>query len=366
VFLHDRQDRTTRRVSVDEAGMEGPFESNNAMISGDGRVVAFTTFNALVAQDPSSGTSDIYTWDRVAEQLALVSVGDDESIGNSSSSGPSLSADGTVVAFTSQASNLVASDPNGIVQDCFVRDLAAGTTAMVSVGMAGAGASQRCDFPFLSASGRYIAFASAAGNLVAGDTNNNVDIFVHDRMTGTTERVSLSSVGAQLIGTSARPSISADGLVVSYTYIGVDIVPGLPFPSNYAVVLDRTMASLRLASRTSRGQPLNTSGAFDSMVSADGRYVAFRSNANNGGLTYPIDRAVQNVYVYDRAADFALPVLNVSGVNDSGPPHLSADGSLVSFWAFASNLSPEDGNGEIADAFVVGVDRDTVFNNGME
>src|SRR5713226_470159 len=137
-----------------------------------------------------------------AQTTERVSVASGGTEGNAASLGSALSADGRFVAFDSAATDLVAGDTNG-VSDVFAHDRQTGATERVSVASGGAqgdGSSGLIGFAFppaLSADGRFIAFVSFATNLVAGDTNGATDVFVHDRLTGMTERVSVASDGTQ-------------------------------------------------------------------------------------------------------------------------------------------------------------------------
>jgi len=144
-----------------------------------------------------------------------VSVASDGTQASSGSSRPSISADGRYVAFASDASNLVSGDTNG-QKDIFVFDRHTGQTTRVSMASDGTQANSISDWPSISADGRYVAFSSFASNLVLGDTNGRGDIFVHDRLTGETTRVSVASDGTQANGTSSWPSISADGRYVAF------------------------------------------------------------------------------------------------------------------------------------------------------
>jgi Tol biopolymer transport system component len=136
-----------------------------------------------------------------------------------------LSAHGRYVAFGSYASDLVPGDTNGEV-DVFVRDRVAGTTQRVSVSNTGTQGNARSDMPALSARGRYVAFHSPASNLVLEDTNDSWDVFVRDRVAGTTQRVSISDNGAQADGTSTLPALSAHGRYVALTSNAPNLVPG--------------------------------------------------------------------------------------------------------------------------------------------
>ena len=254
IFVRDRQTSTTTRVSVDSGGAEGSGDSNSPSISGDGRHVAFeSNANDLVAVDINP-LSDLFVRDLLGVTTTLVSV---DSAGNqdpipSSSSSPSLSSNGRYVAFQSDA-DLVVTDTNGLT-DIYVHDRDADgdgiydeagaiSTVRVSVRSDGTEADQASAAPSISADGRYVAFESLSTNLVAGDTNGKVDIFVHDRDAdgnGTydepgaisTVRVSVDLAGVQGNGDSNSPSISADGSSVTFQSDADNLVVGdtLGFP----------------------------------------------------------------------------------------------------------------------------------------
>src|SRR5438132_6140403 len=164
---------------------------------------------------------------QTTERVSVASDGTTE--GNDASLGSALSADGRFVAFDSAATDLVAGDTN-LVSDVFVHDRQTGTTERVSVasdGAQGNGSSGLLSFAFspaLSADGRFVAFVSFATNLVAGDTNGATDVFVHDRQTGTTERVSVASDGTQGNAASTGAALSADGRFVAFHSTATNLV----------------------------------------------------------------------------------------------------------------------------------------------
>src|SRR5437762_758323 len=217
--------QTTVRVSVASDGTEGNDVSLGSALSADGRFVAFDSAATDLVAGDTNGVSDVFVHDRQTGTTERVSVASGGAQGNGSSGligfafPPALSADGRFVAFVSAATDLVAGDTNG-VSDVFVHDRQTGTTERVSVASGGAqGNGNSGGFfavPALSAAGRFVAFQSAATNLVAGDTNGTTDVFVHDRQTCTTERMSVASGGAQGNGVSAGPALSADGRVVAF------------------------------------------------------------------------------------------------------------------------------------------------------
>jgi Tol biopolymer transport system component len=154
-----------------------------------------------------------------------VSLGPGGVQGNSISGSPAISAGGRFVAFDSHATNLVPGDTNDF-GDIFVRDRQTGTTQRVSVGRNGAQGNDHSLVSVISADGRFVFFTSDASNLVPGDTNGTSDVFVRDRRTRTTERVSVGPGGAQGNGDSALPALSADGRFVAFGSSATNLVPG--------------------------------------------------------------------------------------------------------------------------------------------
>src|SRR5262249_47420017 len=154
-----------------------------------------------------------------------VSVSSGSSQGNGNSINPAISADGRFVAFESVATNLVPGDTNNR-SDVFVRDRLNGTTERVSVATGGTQGSLARSNPAISAAGRFVAFTSLAPDLVANDTNAVQDIFVRDRLNGTTERVSVATGGVQSNGSSDVAAISADGLFVAFQSLATNLAPG--------------------------------------------------------------------------------------------------------------------------------------------
>ena len=168
-----------RRVSVDSRERQGNGNSLGPVLSGDGRFVAFRSNASNLVPNDRNRAQDVFVRDRRTGRTTRVSVAEDGSEGNGRSGGAAISADGRVVAFWSEASNLAADDTNDR-RDMFVRNRAAGTTALVSISSAGAHANGPSRAPALSANGRFVAFRSDASNLVSDDTNGTGDIFVHD------------------------------------------------------------------------------------------------------------------------------------------------------------------------------------------
>jgi Tol biopolymer transport system component len=227
IFLHDRQTLgSTTRVSIDSGGNEQSGNSFAPSISGDGRYVAFESNADLVGGDANAFT-DIFIRDLSMGTTTLVSVDSVEFQPEGPSYRPSISADGRYVAFESEA-DLVPGDTS--LFDIFIRDLSMGTTTLVSVDSSAIPiqGNDNSYSPSISGDGRYVAFESLASNLVAGDTNSKLDIFVHDRQTGTTERVSVDSSAIPIQGNddSSSPSISGDGRYVAFESLSSNLVTG--------------------------------------------------------------------------------------------------------------------------------------------
>jgi Tol biopolymer transport system component len=298
VFVRDRAAQVTRRVSVGPGGQQADDESFLPTISASGRFVAFESFATnLVARD-RNGTYDVFVRDRMAEVTRRVSVGPGGQEGNRGSRDPAISADGRFVAFDSYAWDFVAGDTNG-KQDVFVRDRKAQLTRRVSVGAGGQQANRRSYCMAISASGRFVLFASNATNLVAGDTNGEYDVFVRDRKAQLTRRVSVGAGGQQANDFSFDSAISTDGRFVVFVSSASNLVAGDTNGKQDVFVRDRVAQVTRRVSVGPGGQQAN--GLSDDVaISAGGRFVAFVSDASN--LVAGDTNHTTDVFVRDRVA----------------------------------------------------------------
>ena len=343
VFVRDPRTGRTERVSDGVDGLAADGDSRNPTLSGDGLVVAFESAASNLVGGDTNGTSDVFVHDRVSGRTTRVSVDSGGAQGNEGSFTPSISADGRYVAFASEATGLVPGDHNR-AEDVFVHDRKTGRTTVMSVasdGQPGNGASYS---PSISADGRYVAFASEATNLVRGDTNGATDIFVHDRGTGRTSRVSVASDGAQLGGDAFTPSISGDGRFVAFTTDAGNVVAGDDNRASDVFVHDGQTGRTVLVSVASHGHP-SARGSFAPCLSADGRTVAF---VTDGPLVADDTNNSEDVYVADLATGGLRRVSVASdGTEGDGPslgPALSGDGTAVAFESLASNLVVADSN----------------------
>jgi Tol biopolymer transport system component len=269
----------TTRVSLGPYGAQGNGNSFEPAISADGRFVAFASDASTLVAGDTNAASDIFVRDRQTATTTRVSVGADGAQGDRSSSEPAISADGRFVAFASEASNLVPGDTND-AQDVFVRDRQTAKTTRVSVGAHRTQSNAESFGPAISANGRHVAFSSEASNLVPGDTNRASDVFVHDRQTTTTTRVSFGDYRTQGNDRSTEPAISADGRYVAFSSGASNLVPGDTNDAQDVFVRDRWTAKTTRVSLGDYGRQGNAE-SFGPAISANGRYVAFFSDATN-------------------------------------------------------------------------------------
>lgn len=346
---------TTDRISVGGGG-QGDNRSETPSISADGRFVAFSSEAGNLVPDDTNKVSDIFVHDRQTGQTSRVSVGPLGLQGNGHSFSPSISADGRYVAFESDADNFVPDDTNGACGVCgtdiFVHDRQTRQTSRVSVGPNGQQAKGYSEYPSISADGRYVAFSSWATNLVPDDTNPYADIFVHDRQTGATSRVSVGPHGLQASDQSAHPSISADGRFVAFESYARNLVPNDTNNRLDVFVHDRQTGQTSLVSVNSDGTAGNDT-SYNSSISADGRYVAFASEADN---LVPSDTNISmDVFVHDLQTKKTIRVSvdgnGGQGYDWSGGPAISPDGRFVAFESWAEQLVPGDTN-KRGDVFV--------------
>jgi Tol biopolymer transport system component len=341
----------TNRVSVASDGMQGDDNSQSPSISADGRYVAFNSAARNLASCDTRYAPKVFVHDRQTGQISCVANTAGGTPGNGSSQNPSISADGRFVAFISDASNLVSGDTNG-ESDIFVHDQQTGQTNRVSVASEGTEGNFLSAAPSISADGRYVAFTSYATNLVSNDTNGWGDIFVHDRQTGQTSRVSVASDGTQGNVDSRFPAISADGRYVAFASNSNNLVSGDTNNLEDVFVHDRQTGQTSRVSVASDGTQGNE-GSFNISISADGRYVAFSSNASN--LISGDTNAVSDLFLHDRQTGQTSRVSVASdgtqGNDHSSWPSISANGRYLAFASDASNLVSDDTNG-FQDVFV--------------
>ena len=330
VFVHDRLAGDTTRVSVGPAGVEGQGISWLPSISGDGRYVAFSSSASNLVPGDTNDAYDVFVHDMQSGETTRASVQADGTQLVGSSHSPVINADGTVVAFA------VAGESGGVS----VKDRTTGQLEFVGSG----------SNPAISGDGRVVAYVDSS-LATPGDTNNAADVMTYDGDTGVTSRVSVTSGGGQANGSSYYPSLSGNGRYVSFASEATNLVPGDTNGAFDVFVHDRVTVQTERVSTRSGGQQ-SDDVSFWPALSADGRYVAFHSGATN---LVPGDSNGQwDVFVHDRVAGTtSLESRSSNGLGNghSELPTLSDDGRVVAFYSQASNLVDDDSN-NFVDVFV--------------
>ncbi|MFO7948184.1 MAG: hypothetical protein R6V19_15380, partial [Armatimonadota bacterium] len=359
IYRHDVVTGETICVSLAAGGGAADLESHAPAISADGQYVAFDSPASNLVAGDTNGVSDIFVHNCIAGETTRITMAPDGSEANGHSFGPAISDDGRFVAFSSSADNLVAED-NNAQDDVFVHDLSTGETELVSVSSDGVqGNSWIVGYCDISADGRYVAFGSWSDNLVENDTNDADDVFVRDRQAGTTARVSVSSTGSEGADGGDYPSISDDGQFVSFESSSNNLVPGDTNGQVDVFLHDCSTGTTTRVSVGSGGVQGNAYSFFPS-ISGDGRYIVFASGADN--LVSGDTNGKDDIFVFDRVTGSTVRVsLTNGGDQANGSCYMSAislHGQSIAFDSKATNLVSNDTNG-YRDVFVrQGLDPD--------
>lgn len=347
IFLRDRAAARTKRVSFPSPGSaaQGNGNCGTPTISADGQWVAFASLSDNWFAGDANGTWDVFV--KNTTTLGLFPVGPGIGTWNGASSAPWISADGEFVAFASTATNVVLPDANGAVADVYLWRRANGSVQRASLSSAGTQAALDCGEPRLSADGQVVVFESAAGNLVAGDTNAKNDVFVRDMVSGLTTRASIGHQGAQGTEISYHPGLSDDGLRVGFGSAAPNLVPD---DTNFApdvFVHDRdyTTWTVYCTAKT------NSLGCTSS-ISASGVPSASGLSACTVSGSLVLNNTV-GIFIYSTTGSAAIPamggflcaaapIVRTPGMSSGGtpPPVQNCSGVLsfaVSSWIVGGN-----------------------------
>jgi len=343
VFVRDLVTGTTTRINLGPGSVQANAHSHAAggapAISADGTIIAFySNASNLVEGGDSNRVSDVFLYNRMTDQLTSISNGPGMQA-NGASLLPSINANGRYIAYQSLATNLIPDDTNE-ASDIFVFDSVTLTTERICNDTV---QPNRFSFaPAISPDGFFVAFATAATNLIEGDTNGLVDVYVCNRHNGQFDRVSIG-IGGEGNGISILPDISASGCFVAYKSEADNLVPNDLNERVDVFVRDRGRGQTELISESFNGGSANDA-SFPPSITDHGRFVAFGSAATD--LLFGDVNHLPSVYVRDRiTGDIELVDVNDSGQQADGgtpdvAPSISGDASRIGFVSAASNLTP--------------------------
>ncbi len=317
--------------------------SYNSQISGNGRYVVFETYSSNLDEGNLQNLPEVYVRDLYTNQIKRVSIGLDGQTATASSSSPSISDDGRYIAFTSYASNLTDDDTSGI-GSVYVYDQFTDQMTLISRGIDGQPANDVSRSPQISGDGRFVTFSSVATNLVANDQGVSSDIFVYDMQTGVTQMVSVSSEGEQGNFASSNPGISDDGRYVIFSSFANNLTDDEDNTNDDVFVHDRLTGQTRRLSRTNTLMSSN-GWSLDPVISGNGRYAIFISNRTN--LVDNDNNEISDVFIYDLQTD-QIKMLTVNGVQGNSYPYgrmaISDNGQFIAFTSWSNNYFDWDVN----------------------
>lgn len=338
----------TSRITLGVGGGEANGASFVEDVTPDGRYIVFSSFASNLVADDTNNRRDVFVYDTLVETTTLVSQNTSGDLANGDSNEASISDDGRFVCFTSEATNLVVGDSNG-ASDVFRRDLFSSQTTRVSLGAGAAEGNGSSGKGCISGSGFVVAFESNATNLVPGDSNGVKDVFVRDLDISLTTRVSVDFGNFQVAGESANPCLSEDGTFVAFEASSALVLSDNNGSSD-VYVWNLTSQTLSRASVGAAGEEADGFSVFPD-ISADGNLVVFSSRSTTFGPTTQQTRIYLKNLTTGALEHVSLTNTGLDGNGDSEGPSISADGRYVSFTSLASNLITGDTNA-VDDVFV--------------
>jgi len=279
IYLHDTSNDETTRVSVSSGDSQGNNASYSPSLSGDGRFIVFQSYASNLVAGDSNARADIFVHDTLNDETTRVSVATGGLQSNGDSHAPFISSDGRFIAYESDATNLVANDTNG-KRDVFLYDISSRETTRVSIATGEAEGDGRSFSANLSSDGKLVAYRSEATNLVTGDTNGARDIFIHNTETGETTRLSQTETGGETNADAEPATLSADGRYLAYTSFATNIVSGDTNGRRDVFVHDTIADEVKRVSLSDSRAQANAD-ARAAWISSDGHYIFFQSAATN-------------------------------------------------------------------------------------
>ena len=335
VFVYDRIKDEIELISVNSEGVQGDRGARSPSISADGRYVAFSSSSTNFSEISSTlNVSAIYLRDRLLNTTELVTA---------PGGFPVINADGSSIAFTSFA------DPLDPFPNIYVIDPVTSATERVSVGPSGELTNQVSDWPSISRDGRFVVFSSAATTLSPLITQESMQVYIRDLELQTTELVAVTSDGEVGNGFHVYPKISGNNEFIIFTSNSTNLIPGSNVQSDQVFVYERATSTFEIVSTVAGGLP-DSNNNFADAISNDGRYVLFGSISGSGA-----ERRVDN-YVYDRENGSAVLVnSSENGIASDGrgkefSGHMDDTGTFIAFTSTATNIDtrfPSDGSNNV-------------------
>ena len=333
IFWRDRNTGTTKLVSASPSGEEGNADSYYPAISGDGKTVAFESNSSNLVEDDKNGLKDVFAWSAATGKIQTVSVGKNGIAADAESYEASVSGDGNLIAFTSAASNISSIEKGVSNNNVFVRDMSQNTTSMLSIdpkARKGGGGSN----PSISYDGSRIAFYSHSETLVANDNNGLWDIFLWEKDTPKLKRISLTNdhkernQGSESANRIVAPAISGNGQFIAFTTTASNMVAGDDNNLQDVFVYNIAKDSVIIASVNVAGKPGDADSPIEQgekiAITADGKWVAFSTKATNLGVP------ASNIVMHNMKSGENKVVSSVVG-SSVGRPSISVSGSYVVF-----------------------------------
>lgn len=360
IYVHELNQSITSVISINSSGSPANGPCYSPQVSGDGRFVVFMSNATNLVDGDTNAASDIFVRDTRLGTTTLVSVSSDGVQGSAASVQPTISTDGRYIAFSSSSANLADNDTNG-KNDIFVRDMASGTTTLVSRTGSGTQAASDCGNPKISGNGLAVAFETASDNFVLNDTNDAVDVVCKNLSTGMVDLVSPGLNGSVQPGDSSLLSISQDGSKVLFISPSAGFVPNDNNGNSDCFFRNITLGITERISVSTTGNEANGS-SYGASISSDGNFIAFGTTASNfdpndvGGFI--------DVYWRDRSAGVTTLISKCATTAfcdaESLSASIDASGRRVAYVSISSNVVPNDLNGT-KDVFV----RDVVASTSQ-
>jgi len=333
IFWRDRNTGTTKLISAAPNGEEGNGDSYAPAISGDGKSVAFESYSSNLVESDKNGLRDIFIWHSTTNQIETVSIGAKGVEADAESYEPTVSGDGNLVAFTSNAGNISAIKKGTSNNNVFLRDLLNDVTTLISVdpeSRTGGGGSR----PSISSDGNRIAFYSHTATLVKNDNNGFWDIFLWEKDQPKLKRISLTAdhkernQGSESANRIVAPAISGNGQFIAYTTTASNMVPGDDNNLQDVFVYDIAKDTTVIASINSTGKAGDADSPIEQgekiAISFDGKWVTFSTKASNLGVP------ASNILMRNMLTGENRVVSSVAG-SSVGKPSMSRSGCYVVF-----------------------------------